>query len=76
MECDDWATCTTPPVGPRPDHSDLPLEEFAAAGWFVAASHGDLCPACVTAAGGMDTLTAKRVREGGPGRPHSLMGSA
>jgi hypothetical protein len=72
MECDNWRTCKTS-VGPRPSCDDLPLEEFAAAGLFIAHTHSDCCPACVAAAGGMDTLTKVRDQPDSPGRPHSLM---
>ena len=30
----------------RATQNDLPLAEFAASGWFVAAKSGDLCPTC------------------------------
>lgn len=30
----------------RRTQKDLPLEEFARAGWFIAATHGDRCPSC------------------------------
>lgn len=33
----------------RPGESDLPLEEFQAAGWFIAAQWGDRCPQCMAA---------------------------
>lgn len=31
----------------RPTQHDLPLAEFAAAGWHVAEKWGDICPTCL-----------------------------
>jgi len=47
-------------VGPRASQGDLPLEEFAEAGWFVARVFGDACPECVERLGGMDHLIFSR----------------
>lgn len=55
---------------PRARQDDLPLEEFAKAGWFVAKLFGEWCPNCVAAAGGIQALIARGER------PHSAMKEA
>lgn len=54
MRCDECTTVSDP----RPKQDDLPLSEFAAAGWFIAKIFGDQCPVCVKKAGGIDALVA------------------
>lgn len=39
-------TTTSPPAAHQ---SELPLERYRDAGWFVAKVHGDICPICLTA---------------------------
>ena len=72
MRCDNWRVCKVRSDVRRSDN-DLPLEEFATAGWFIAQGHGDSCPACVKVAGGMASLIRSRTQQGGPGAPHRLM---
>ena len=72
MVCDNWRTCKVK-SDVRDSDNDLPLEEFAAAGWYIAQGHGDRCPKCVLAEGGMAELIVSRSIMGGPGAPHSLM---
>lgn len=64
----------------EPDEKHLPLTEFADDGWYIARVHGDLCPTCVTAEGGMHDLVWKRRRnplspsgDASPSGPHNLM---
>lgn len=59
--------------GPRATQQDLSLREFAAAGWFIARTHGDRCPGCVQADGGLVALTAARALRGGPGVANVVM---
>lgn len=71
MRCDAEGCKTRSDVRPR--CADLSLPEFVAAGWFIARTHGDRCPTCVAAAGGMEALVAERAARGGAGAPHDLM---
>jgi hypothetical protein len=52
---------------PRATQNDLPLEEFAQAGWFVAKLYGEWCPNCVSEAGGIAALIARGKQ------PHGVM---
>lgn len=45
----------------------LPLDEFAAAGWFIG-EVTDLCPVCVAAAGGLAAVAVERPASGQMGR--------
>lgn len=45
----------------EPSHDQPSLTEYAAAGWFIAEVHGDICPDCL----------AKGVKP--TAKPHSLM---
>lgn len=73
MRCDNWRGLCKTEVGPRRTEHDLPLREFIAAGWFIARTHGDRCPKCVAAAGGIVALCRAAAAKGGPGAPHDLM---
>lgn len=70
MVCDRLGCSTR--TEPRPTENDLPLEEFAQAGWFIASVHGDRCPECVEAAGGLYVVAELARTKGGPGEPHQL----
>jgi hypothetical protein len=73
MECDTWDP-KCPTRSEASNLEDLTLERFAREGWFIARTHGDLCPECVTRAGGMSVLLAQRgLRTDLPGSPHSAM---
>lgn len=59
-----WIMCCDQPgcaTKSAPTTQQPPLEQFAADGWFIAKTFGDICPACLTA-GTTPTST-----------PHSLM---
>lgn len=43
MRCDETG-CTTKS---QPSVQQPPLEDFAAAGWFIAKTFGDVCPVCL-----------------------------
>lgn len=47
MVCDNWDDNCKTRSDVRPIQTDLPLSEFAEAGWYIAQVHGDLCPKCV-----------------------------
>jgi hypothetical protein len=72
MRCDNWDGGCRVRSDIRPTTEALPLEEFAAAGWYVAATHGDRCPSCVAAAGGMAALLLVRTY-GHANSPNSVM---
>jgi hypothetical protein len=65
MRCDverpDGSRCRTEG---EPSRTQPPLEDYAAAGWFIALVHGDVCPACL--ARGYEPRSA----------PHSAMAEA
>ncbi len=81
MRCDNWDGGCRIRSDIRPTTEALPLEEFAAAGWYIAKTHGDRCPSCVAAAGGMAALqqdarqpiltrlVMRRMMAGGGGKP-------
>ena len=67
MVCDQADCKTRSDV--RQKQADLPLVEFVDAGWFVARTYGDYCPACVNRAGGVDVLMRSTH---GPNAPHPV----
>lgn len=69
MKCDRYL-CTFVSAG----HESMPsLASFVAEGWFIAATYGDRCPACVTRAGGLAAVLARPRTIGDPATPHHLM---
>lgn len=61
--------CWTTRSEVRARQEDLPLEEFAEAGWYIG-EVADWCPACVATLSGDLQAVARRVR------PHRLMAPA
>lgn len=68
MVCDTERCTTQSDI--RRHESELPLEEFALAGWYIGHGYGDKCPKCVEVAGGISELMK---RSEGATRPHRVM---